>query len=71
MHFHAKSKEQAWQIVDACFPTDYQLDPRRTYGAGYNVYGSTADGHYYDYICDLGNRLEVNLSNNQTINVWY
>lgn len=64
------SKEQAWNEVNKIFPTDYEQDLSSTSRAGYPIYRSTADGHYYDYICDLGNRLEVNLSNGKTINVW-
>ncbi len=38
--------------------------------AGYPIYRSTADDHYYDYICDLGCRLEINLRSGETVNIW-
>ena len=67
----ANTKAEAWQKVREIFPTDYEIDFHSTERAGYAVYRSTADGHYYDYICDLGDRLEVNLSNGKTVNVWF
>ena len=54
------------------FPTDYEQDLGSSDRAGYPIYRSTAEGHYYDYICDLGNRLEVNLDSSHlaTVNIW-
>lgn len=66
------SKQEAWSKVNQIFPTDYEQDMGSSDRAGYPIYRSTAEGHYYDYICDLGNRLEVNLdsSHQPTINIW-
>lgn len=66
------SKQEAWNKVNEIFPTDYEQDLGSSDRAGYPIYRSTAEGHYYDYICDLGNRLEVNLdsSNLATVNIW-
>ena len=66
------SKQEAWNKVNEIFPTDYEQDMGSSDQAGYLIYRSTADGHYYDYICDLGNRLEVNLdsSHQPTLNIW-
>lgn len=64
------SKEAAWEKVNEIFPTDYMKDEQSTERAGYPIYRSTAEGHYYDYICDLGCRLEVNLSSGETVNIW-
>ena len=66
------SKQEAWNKVNEIFPTDYEQDLGSSDRAGYPIYRSTAEGHYYDYICDLGNRLEVNLdsSNLATANIW-
>lgn len=64
----AKSKQEAWEIVNDLFPTDYVLDEQSSERAGYPTYRSTVE--FYDYICDLGNRFEINLSTNKTINVW-
>ncbi len=65
------SKQEAWNKVNEIFPTDYEQDMGSSDRAGYPVYRSTAEGHYYDYICDLGNRLEVNLdsSHQPTVNI--
>ena len=65
------SKREAWNMVNAIFPTDYAKDEFSSERAGYPVYRSTAEGHFYDYICDLGDRLEVNLSGGTTVNIWF
>jgi hypothetical protein len=63
---------EAWKKVDELFPTDYARDEKSSKNAGYNIYRSTAEGsNFYNYICDLGDRLEINLvEGNKTINVW-
>ena len=63
------SKQAAWNEVNKIFPADYAEDTTSSERAGYPVYRSNIE--YYDYICDLGDRLEVNLKEgNKTINVW-
>lgn len=63
------SKQEAWEIVNQIFPSDYSEDTGSSERAGYPVYRSSVE--FYDYICDLGDRLEVNLKNGcKTINVW-
>ena len=64
------SKQEAWNKVNEIFPTDYEQDLGSSDRAGYPIYRSTAEGHYYDYICDLGNRLEVNLPDGKSVNIW-
>lgn len=67
----ARTIEEAWNLVNAIFPTDYQKDEESSERAGYPIHRSTAEGHFNDYICDLNNRLEVNLAEgNQSINIW-
>lgn len=68
----ANSKQEAWKKVNEIFPTDYKKDEASSERAGYPIYRSTAEGHHYDYICDLGDRLEVNLdsSHRETVNIW-
>lgn len=65
-----KNMSEAWNKANEIFPTDYEKDEQSSARAGYPVFRSTADGHYYDYICDLGDRLEINLSTGETINIW-
>lgn len=63
------SKKAAWEEVNKIFPADYAEDTSSSERAGYPVYRSSIE--CYDYICDLGDRLEVNLKEgNKTINVW-
>lgn len=70
MFYTVKNEAEAWAKVNQIFPTDYERDEGRSIRAGYPIYTSTAEGCYYDYICELGDRLEVNLSTGETINVW-
>lgn len=66
------SKQDAWNKVNQIFPTDYEQDVQSSTRAGYPVYRSTAEGHHCDYICDLGDRLEVNMDSSrlETVNIW-
>lgn len=64
LHIHALNREEAWNRVNELFPSDYAEDPRSSSRAGYPVYRSTMDTEtaHYNYICDLGTTLEVNLT---------
>ncbi|MDD3029861.1 MAG: hypothetical protein PHS57_06250 [Alphaproteobacteria bacterium] len=64
------SIKEAWEKANEVFPTDYIKDENSSERAGYPIFRSTAEGHYYDYICDLGCRLEVNLSDGNVVNIW-
>lgn len=63
------NKLEAWKLADEIFPTDYEHDEARSERAGYPIYYSTAEG-VNAYICDLGDRLEVNLPSGASINIW-
>ena len=63
------SVEEMWNKANQIFPTDYEKDEESSLRAGYPIYRSTIE--YYNYICDLNCRLEVNLKEgNKTINIW-
>ena len=64
-----KTKEAAWEAVNKMFHTDYQKDEESSQRAGYPIHRSTADDHYSFYICNLNDRLEVNM-NGKSTNVW-
>lgn len=64
-----KSKQEAWRKADIIFTTDYIKDDIRSTRAGYDIYYSTAAG-VDAWISDLGGRLEVNLENGETVNIW-
>lgn len=64
----AHSVSEAWEYADQIFPSDYEYDPAASARAGYPVYASTADSGAW--ISDLGDRLEVNLADGQTVNIW-
>ena len=62
--YTVETVKAAWEIVDRLFPTDYEEDARSTMNAGYKVYRSTrraSETDYYNYICDLGTVLEINI----------
>ena len=63
------SIKEAWEMVDEIFPTDYTENTVKSQNAGYKIYDSNL-GDEKGYICDLGNRLEVNLESGKTINIW-
>ena len=64
-----KSKQEAWRKADILFSTDYMKDDVRSNRAGYDIYYSTAAG-VDAWISDLGDRLEVNMENGETVNIW-
>ena len=64
-----KSKQEAWRKADIIFSTDYMKDDIRSNRAGYDIYYSTAAG-VDAWISDLGDRLEVNMENGETVNIW-
>ena len=65
----ATSIKQAWEMADQIITSDYMYDGWRSERAGYPVYYSTKEG-CNEYICDLGDRLEVNLDDGRSVNVW-
>lgn len=60
---------KAWQAANEIFPTDYIKDEAASTRAGYDIYKSTA-ANVPAWISDLGNRLEVNLPNGKSVNIW-
>ena len=65
----ANNREQAWEIANEIFPTDYIKNEAKSKRAGYDIYESTAEG-VLAWISDLSDRLEVNLDNGKTITIW-
>ena len=63
------NREQAWEIANEVFPTDYMKNEAKSSRAGYDIYESTAEG-VFAWISDLQDRLEVNLDNGTTIIIW-
>ena len=64
-----KNIQQAW--LEACILVDEDSlikDQEATERAGYDIYRDY--NQYYNYICILGDRLEVNLANSKSINIW-
>ena len=68
-HITVHSKEAAFQVANTIIPTDYEYDIERTSKAGYPIYWTTAAGRNC-WISDLGDRLEVNLDNGSSVNIW-
>ena len=63
------SIKDAWAEANKIFPTDYEHDASRSERAGYPIYYSTANG-VNAWISDLGNRLEVNLPDGKSVDIW-
>ena len=63
------SIRDAWAEVRKIFPTDYEYSIERSERAGYPIYYSKASG-VNTWISDLGNRLEVNLPDGESVNIW-
>lgn len=63
------SKEQAWEEANKIFPTDYEYDAEASERAGHPIYWSTVKGKHI-WISDLGCRLEVNLENCNSVNIY-
>ena len=59
----------AWTEAGKIFPTDYEYSAKRRERTGYPIYYSTAAG-MNAWISDLGNRLEVNLPDGKSVNIW-
>lgn len=69
-NIHVKDSADAFNVAARFMPGDWDEDTQSSARAGYPVYRCYGDGLYYNYICDLGNRLEVNLGDGSTVNVW-
>lgn len=69
MFYTVNSVKEAWSKANEIFPTDYELDTNASQRAGYSIYWSTSEGTNA-WISDLGSRLEINLPNGESINVW-
>lgn len=67
-HVHVNSVAEAWIAADKIIPNDYERDDGASVRAGYPIYRSTYE--YLDYICDLCTRLEINLHDGRTVNIW-
>ena len=63
------SIRDAWAEVRKIFPTDYEYSTERSERAGYPIHYSKASG-VNAWISDLGNRLEVNLPDDESANIW-
>ena len=68
-HITTHSIKEAWNLADELFPCDYLHDSSRTQRAGYDIYMST-NPEVYAWISDLGDRLELNMADGSTINLW-
>lgn len=67
--YTVNSVNEAWKKANEIMPCDYMHDSHKSRNAGYDIYFSTCDS-IVAWISDLGNRLEVNLPNGESVNVW-
>lgn len=64
------SREKAWEEANKIFPYDYLMDDEGSVKAGYPIFRSTASEHPGNWISDLGDRLEINFENGDSVNIW-
>lgn len=68
MNIKVSSVEEAWELADRLFPTDYEKDEERSNRAGYPIHYSTKEG-VNAWISDLGNMLELNYYDGKSENI--
>ena len=64
----AKNEREAWKMAAEIFGCSYERDEEASQRAGYSIYRGNTDVNCW--ISDLGNRLELNMSNGSTICIW-
>ena len=62
----ANSKFSAFEIVYQLLDEVFNYDSFKSERAGYRIY--TCDSG--SYVCDLGDRIEINFANGLTKNIW-
>lgn len=65
---NAKTREEAWKMAAEVFGCDWEKDEGASNGAGYPIYKGTSDAQCW--ISDLNCRLELNMADGSTINIW-
>ena len=64
----AQSETTAWSIVYALLgELEVYFDEYKSKRAGYDIYSSS---EHNGYVCNLGNRIEINFPDGSTKNVW-
>ena len=67
-NIHVKGRQAAFIAALQAIEGDCIYDCKASQNAGYDTYRKIGD--YYTYICALGDRYEVNFSDNSTLNIW-
>lgn len=65
----ATTEVKAFSMANKLMHYDYEYDVYRSKKAGYPIYYTTKEG-VNEWISHLGNRLEVNLEDGKTVNIW-
>ena len=65
----AYSTEEAWNKAYELMKSGYSYDKNASQRAGYPIYMSD-DSNSNAHVSDLGDRLEVNLDDGKSINIW-
>lgn len=69
LHFVAHDENEAWYMAEQFLSHDIDYDIGRSHRAGYPIYFSTFEG-CSEWVSVLGDRLEINQANGNTVNVW-
>ena len=62
-----ENKARAFEVVYNTIGA-YELDKISSESAGYRIYRSKKN--FFEYACDLGDRIEVNTKDGKSFNVW-
>lgn len=70
-NFHTRTRAEAWRLLEKTvfFSTVYRYDEKSSARGGCDTWRDV--GNYYNYVCDVGDRFEINRYNGATVNVWY
>jgi len=66
-HIHTTSSREAWEAAQEMIPSVTKTEAGSA-RAGYSIYTSDTDPR--EWVSDLGDRLEVNRVNGDTVNIW-
>lgn len=70
--YTVSSVKEAWELANYMVNGKLERCSLKTERAGYPIYEivNPSGDYLEDYVCDLGDRLEVNFNNGSTKNIW-
>ena len=65
------TRNDAWKLLTILTKNEYVYDSFRSGRAGYPVFYGIDIDKPNEYVCDLGDRIEVNYNDGVTQNIWF